>query len=189
MNKTRCTYDSPILIGANILSGSKYNLYNYMYNINPGLFGKENIKYLMMDTDSIMMKIDNCSYDKYLKILKDNSQYFSSDLGKMDNEINENIQEVISLASKCYSIKLKNDQKKKVKGIPKNYSKRFHNHEIFKNALYNKPDLNKKVEFYSINLKNGNLRTEKVIKDNISNFNDKKFMVDNLTSQPHEIYC
>ena len=116
-----------------------------------------------MDTDSVMMKIDKCSYEKYLKILKDNPQYFSHELGKMENE---NIQEVISLASKFYSLKLKNNQKKKVKGIPKNYSKQFHNHEIFKKALYNinTPDLNKKVESYSINLKNGNLRTEKIIK-------------------------
>ena len=124
-----------------------------------------------------------------MKTLKDNPQYFSNELGKMENKINENIQEVISLASKCYSLKLKNNQKKKVRGIPKNYSKQFHNHEICKKALYNKPDLNKKVEFYSINLKNGNLRTEKIIKDNISNFNDKRYMIDNLTSRPHEIYC
>ena len=101
MNKTRCVFDSPILIGANILFGSKCNLYNYMYNINPKFFGKESIKYLMQDTDSIMMKIDNCPYDKYLKILEDNPQYFSNDLGKMENEIGENIQEVTSLASKC----------------------------------------------------------------------------------------
>ena len=132
MNKTRCIFDSPIAIGANILFGSKCNLYNYMYNINPELFGKENIKYLMMDTDSVMMKIDNCSYEKYLKILKDKPEYFSNELGKMENEIDENIKEMISLCSKCYSIKLKNDQKKKVKGIPKKYSKQFHNHEIFK---------------------------------------------------------
>ena len=52
-------------------------------------------------------------------------------------------------------------KKKKVKWIPRNYSKKFHNHEIFRKALYNKPDLDKKVEFYSINLKNGNLKTEK----------------------------
>ena len=107
----------------------------------------------------------------------------------MKNEYNENIQEVISLASKCYSLKFKNNQKKKVKGIPKNYSKKFHNHEIFKKSLFNKPDLNKKVEFYSINLKDGKLKTEKIIKDNISNFNDKKYMVNNLTSQPHIIEC
>ena len=159
-----------------------------MYNINPELFGKENIKYLIQDTDSVLMRIDNCSYDKYLKTLKDNPQYFSNEMGQMENEINENIQEVISLASKCYSLKLKSENKRKTKGIPKNYSKKFHNHEIFKKALYNKPDLNKKVEFYSINWKSGVLKTEKII-DNISNFNDKRYMVDNLTSIPHEIYC
>ena len=172
MNKTKCIFDSPILIGANILFGSKCNLYNYMYNINPELFGKENIM-----------------YDRYLKILKDNPQFFGNEMGQMENEINENIQEVISLASNCYSLKLKSDKKMKTKGIPKNYSKQFHNHEIFKKALYNKPDLNKKVEFYSINLKNGNLRAEKIIKDNILNFNDKRYMIDNLASRPHEIYC
>ena len=143
----------------------------------------------MMDTDSILMRIDNCSYDKYLTILKNNPEFFGDEIGQMENEIKENIQEVISLASKCYSLKLKNNQKKKVKGIPRNYSKNFHNHEIFKKALYDKPDLDKKVKFHSINLKNGNLKTEKIIKDNISNFNDKRFMVDNLTRQPREIYC
>ena len=53
MNKTKCIFDSPILIEANILFGSKCNLYNYMHNINPELFGKENVKYLMQDTDSV----------------------------------------------------------------------------------------------------------------------------------------
>ena len=145
LNKTKCIYDSPILIAANILFGSKCNLYNYMYNINPKFFGKENIEYLIQDTDSFMMRIDNSSYEKYLKISKDNPQYFSSDLGKMENEIYENIQEVISLTSKCYSLKLKKEDRRKVKGIPKNYSRQFHNHEIFRKALYNEPDLNKKL--------------------------------------------
>ena len=67
----------------------------------------------MEDTDSVLMKKDNCLYDRYLKILKDNPQYFSNELGKMENEINENMQEVISLATKCYSLKFKNDQEKK----------------------------------------------------------------------------
>ena len=135
LNKTKCIYDNPILIAANILFGSKCNLYNYLYNINLNFFGKENIKYLIQDTDSLMMRIDNSSYEKYLKILKDNPQYFSSDLGKMENEIYENIQEVISLASKYYSLKLKKEDRRKVKGIPKNYSRQFHNHEIFRKAL------------------------------------------------------
>ena len=128
----------------------------------------------MQDTDSCVFTLNDCSYEKYLKILEDNPQYYGKELGKMENEINENIQEVISLASQCYSIKLKNNEKRKIKGIPKNYSKQFHNYEIFKKALFNKSVLNKKVEFYSINLKIGKLKTEKTIKDNISNFNEKR---------------
>ena len=68
MNKNKCIFDSPILIGSIVLFNSKCNLYNYMYNIIPELFGKENIIFSMQDTDSIIYKIKNCAYDEYLKI-------------------------------------------------------------------------------------------------------------------------
>ena len=45
MNKNKCIFDSPILIGSITLLNSKCNLYNYMYNIIPELFGKENITF------------------------------------------------------------------------------------------------------------------------------------------------
>ena len=45
-----------------------------------------------------------------------------------------------------------------------------------------------KAECYKISLKDGKLITELQIKDDISNFNDKRYMLDNLTSNPHEIY-
>ena len=41
-----------------------------MYNIIPKLFGRENSTYSFRDTDSITYKIKNCSYKKYLDILK-----------------------------------------------------------------------------------------------------------------------
>ena len=43
----------------------------------------------------------------------------------------------------------------------------------------------KKAEYYKISLKDGELITELQIKDGISNFNDKRYMIDNLTSKPH----
>ena len=43
MNKNKCIFDSPIL--SIVLFNSKSNLYNYMYNIIPELFGKENITF------------------------------------------------------------------------------------------------------------------------------------------------
>ena len=83
LSKNKCIFDSPILIGSEVLFNSKSNLYHYMYNIIPNLFGKENITFSFRDTDSIIYKIKNCSYKKYLKILKENPQYFSKEMGLM----------------------------------------------------------------------------------------------------------
>ena len=79
MSKNKCVFDSPILIGSQILFNSKCNLYNYMYNIIPKLFGRENITFSLQDTDSIIYKIKNCSYEKYLEILKNNKKYFNKE--------------------------------------------------------------------------------------------------------------
>ena len=186
MSKNKCVFDSPILIGSQILFNSKCNLYNYMYNIIPDLFGKENITYSLRDTDSIVYKIKNCSYEKYLEILKNNKHLFNKELGLMENEIDENIKEVISLRSKCYSIlTVNNNHSSKAKSISKNYCKKNHTHEYFKKVLNN--NINNKAEFYRISLKNGKLTTQLQLKDDINNFNDKRFMINNLISKPHEI--
>ena len=103
-----------------------------MYNIIPKLFGRDNIIFSARDTDSVIYKIENCSYKKYLEIIKNNPQYFSENLGLMNNEIKENINEVISLMSKCYSIQTVYDKiKKRVKEISKNYFEKNHTHEYF----------------------------------------------------------
>ena len=187
MSKNKCVFDSPILIGSQVLFNSKCNLYNYMYNIIPDLFGRENIIYSLRDTDSIIYKIKNCSHEKYLETLKNNKNLFNKELGLMENEIKENINEVISLMSKCYSIQTVNDINKiKSKGISKNYCKKNHTHKYFKKVLNNKIE-NNKAEFYRISLKNGKLQTVLQLKDDINNFNDKRHMINNLISKPHEI--
>ena len=187
MSKNKCIFDSPILIGSEILFNSKCNLYNYMYNIIPELFGKENITYSLRDTDSIVYKIKNCSYKKYLEILKNNKNLFNKELGLMENEIDENIKEIISLRSKCYSIlTVNNNHSSKAKSISKNYCKKNHTHEYFKKVLFNKIE-NNKAEFYRISLKNGKLTTQLQLKDDINNFNDKRNMINNLISKPHAI--
>ena len=187
MSKNKCVFDSPILIGSQVLFNSKCNLYNYMYNIIPKLFGRDNIIFSARDTDSIIYKIKNCSHEKYLKTLKNNKNLFDKKLGLMENEIKENINEVISLMSKCYSIQTVNNKNvKKVKGISKNFSEKNHTHEYFKKVLNNKNE-NNKAEFYRISLKNGKLTTQLQSKDDINNFNDKRYMINNLISKPHEI--
>ena len=104
LSKKKCVFDSPIMIGSEILFNPKCNLYNYMYNIIPKLFGRENIIFSFRDTDSITYKIKNYPYENYLKTLEENPHLFKKELGLMENEIDENINKIISLKSKCYSI-------------------------------------------------------------------------------------
>ena len=63
---------------------------------------------------------------------------------------------------------------------------KFHTHEYFRQIFFNEKKTSK-AEYYKISLKDTQLVTELQIKDNISNFNDKRYMIDNLTSKPHEI--
>ena len=184
LSKKKCIFDSPIMIGSIVLFNSKCNLYNYMYNIIPKLFGRENITFSCRDTDSILYKIKNCSYDNYLKTLEENHQWFDKKLGLMENEIWENIHEIISLRSKCYSILTESNNISKAKSIGKNYCNKYHNHQYFKKILFNELKM-KKAEYYKISLKDNKLVTEHQSKDDIGNFNDKRYMIDNLTSKPH----
>ena len=172
LSKKKCVFDSPIMIGSQVLFNSKVNLYNYMYNHIPKLFGKENITFCCRDTDSIMFHISNCPYEYYQKVLKENPHLFNKDLGLIENEVNENIQEIISLRAKCYSILTVNDNIKKTKGLSKNYCNKYHNHQYFKNILFNEVKT-KKAEYYKISKENGKLITELIEKDDINNFNDE----------------
>ena len=184
LSKKKCVFDSPIMIGSQVLFNSKCNLYNYMYNHIPKLFGRHNLIYSCRDTDSIMHKIKNCPYEKYLQILKENPQLFNKELGLIENEVDKNIQEIISLRAKCYSILTVNDNIRKSKGISKNYCNKYHNHQYFKNILFNELKQTK-AQYYKISKEEGKLVTELVTKDDINNFNDKRFMIDNVTSKPH----
>ena len=184
LSKKKCVFDSPILIGSEVLFNSKCNLYNYMYNIIPKLFRRENITYSFRDTDSISYKIKNCPYENYPKTLEENPHLFKKELGLMENELNENILEMISLRSKCYSILTVNDNIKKAKSIGKNYCKKFHTHDYFKKILFNEVK-QRKAEYYKISLKDGKLITEHQSKDDITNFNDKRHQINNLESKPH----
>ena len=110
----------------------------------------------------------------------------------MENEIDENINEVVSLRSKSNSIQRisginikvdNNHELRKSKGISDNYRKKYYAHEYFRKILFNEMNM-KKGEYYKISLKNGKLITKLQIKDDISNFNGKRYMTDNLTSYP-----
>ena len=190
MNKIKCVYNSPILIGSIILQNSKVLLFDYMYNKFPKLFGKENIEIGYVDTDSIIFKIKNMKNEEYQNIQNNNPDVFGCKIGLMEDEIDKDdeITEYIGLSSKCYSYITKNNLKDnvKTKGISESYKSKYLNHQEFRKVLFDDVNLNK-VEFNSIKIKNQKLFTNKIIKDNVKNFNDKRFMIDKFTSIPFEL--
>ena len=195
MEKTSVVYNYPILIGSIILQNSKVHMFNYLYKIYPRLFG--NYKVLYQDTDSIYAKL-NISHDEYLKILEENNDLFGKDIGMMEPEqlINP-IKEFISLSSKCYSYICKNDIEKNKnklknnivhsKGISDSYKIKNIDHDLFKKTLLEnmKPD---KISFNNISIKNQQIRTNKIVKNNIEFLNDKRYISNINENIPHTLY-
>ena len=195
MEKTSVTYNYPILIGLIILQNSKVYMFNYLYKIYLRLFG--DYKVLYMDTDSIYAKL-NISHDKYLKILEENKDLFGKFIGQNEPEYTNNpIKGFISLSSKCYSYIRKNDienNKNKLKnnivhskGIANSYKNKYIDHALFKKALIEnmKPD---KIFFNNISVKNQQIKTNVIIKNNIEFLNDKRYISDIYENIPHTLY-
>ena len=195
MEKTSVTYNYPILIGSIILQNSKVHMFSYLYKIYPQLFGDSKILY--MDTDSIYAKL-NISHDKYFKISEENKDLFGKNIGLNEPEyINNRINEFISLSSKCCSYICKNDienNKNKLKnniihskGIANSYKNKYIDHTLFKKTLIEntKPD---KISFNNISVKNQQIKTNTIVKNNIEFLNDKRYISNIYTNIPHTLY-
>ena len=196
MEKTSVVYNYPILIGSIILQNSKVHMFNYLYKIYPQLFG--NYKVLYMDTDSIYAKL-NISYDEYLKILGENKDLFGdSIIGQMEQKKLDNpIKEFIALSSKRYSFickeGIKNNKNKlknnivHTKGTPDSYKNKYIDHTLFKKTLLEnmKPD---KISFNHISVKNQQIRTNTIVKNNIEFLNYKRYISDINENIPHTLY-
>ena len=196
MEKTSVVYNYPILIGSIILQNNKVHMFNYLYKIYPRLFG--NYKMLYQDTDSIYAKL-NISYDEYLKILEKNKDLFGEEIiGQMEPEQLDNpIKEFIALSSKCYSFICKDDienNKNKLKnnivhtkGLADSYKNKYIDHTLFKKTLIEnmKPD---KISFNNISVKNQQIKTNTIIKNNIEFLNDKRYISDINENIPHILY-
>ena len=197
MEKTSVVYNYPILIGSIILQNSKVHMFNYLYKIYPKLFG--DYKMLYQDTDSIYAKL-NISHDEYLKILEENGDLFGKDIGMMEPEpecIDNPIKEFIALSSKCYSYickkEIKNNKNKlknnivHTKGLADSYKNKYIDHTLFKKTLLEnmKPD---KISFNNISVKNQQIKTNKIVKNNIEFLNDKRYISDINENIPHSLY-
>ena len=196
MEKTSVIYNYPLLIGSIILQNSKVHMFNYLYKIYPRLFG--NYKVLYQDTDSIYAKL-NISHDEYLKILEENNDLFGNEIiGQMEPEQLDNpIREFIALSSKCYSFICKNEIKNNknklkndivhTKGLADSYKNKYIDHDVFKMTLLENMKPNK-ISFNNISVKNQQIRTNKIIKNNIEFLNDKRYISNINENIPHTLY-
>ena len=150
-----------------------------------------------MDTDSIYAKL-NISYEEYLKILEEIKDLFGKLIGGMEVEHLINlIKEFIALSSKSYSYLCKNDikdNKNKLrnnivdsKRISNSYKNKYIDHALFKKTLIEnmKPD---KISFNNISVKNQQIKTNTIDKNNIEFLNDKRFISDLYENIPHTLY-
>ena len=170
-------------------------MFNYLYKIYPRLF--DNYKVLYMDTDSIYAKL-NISHDEYIKILGENNDLFGEKIGQIKPEqLNNPIKEFITLSSKCYSYLCKKDIENNknrlknniihTKGIADSYKNKYIDDSLFKKTLLEnmKPD---KISFNNISVKNQQIKTNTIIKNNIEFLNDKRYISDIYENIPHTLY-
>ena len=170
-------------------------MFNYLYKIYPKLFG--NYKVLYQDTDSIYAKL-NISHDEYLKILEQNKDLFGKDIGMMEPEKLDNpIKEFIALSSKCYSFicekEIKNNKNKlkynivHSKGIVNSYKNKYIDHSLFKKTLLENMKTDK-ISFNNISVKNQQIKTNTIVKNNIEFLNDKRYISNINENIPHSLY-
>ena len=73
------------------------------------------------------------------------------------------------------------------KGIMNNYSQKYIDHNLFKETLLNN-DKPQKISFNTISVKNQQISTNKITKNNIEFLNDKRY-IENIDSNiPHTLY-
>ena len=150
-----------------------------------------------MDTDSIYAKL-NISHNEYLKILEENKDLFGKDIGQNEPEhIDNPIKEFISISSKSYSYICKNNIEKNEnklknniihsKGIANSYKNKYIDHTLFKKTLIEnmKPD---KISFNNISVKNQQIKTNTIVKNNIEFLNDKRYISNIHENIPHTLY-
>ena len=140
-----------------------------------------------MDTDSIYAKL-NMTPEEYVEILKKNKDLFGKNIGQIEPECLDNpIQEGVFLSSKSYNYICKNDipnNKHKMKnnilhtkGIMNSYSQQYIDDNLFKETLSNN-DKPGKISFNTISVKNQQISTNKITKNNVEFLNDKRYIKD-----------
>ena len=176
--KKEIQYDKPIYLGSTVLELSKLHMYKIFYNVlNPSL---KDLMLHYMDTDSFVLSfsegnVDNehmdlSNLDKPIKTNEKMPGEFKHELGS------KVIEDFVVLKPKTYSIK---NYGAKEKGIRKESNGK---HEKYYSALINNKE--RIVEESRIQKVGSCMATIKINKRSLSNFDDKRFYLNNIKSYP-----
>ena len=202
--KKQVILNKPIFVGFSILDISKIIMYDQYYHIQDK-YGENKVKLLFTDTDSLCMEIE--TDDIYQDMYNDKEKYDMSVYKNSRPDIYDKtnykkpgafsdetegkvIKEFIGLNPKCYSLLLEDDEQKQVcKGVKTHIikSKSLLNHEHYRNTLENLEIY--KVEYETFISKKQKIYTNKVIKNGLSPFDNKRFLLDDgISSIPFGHY-
>ena len=191
-------FDKPIYLGFTVLELSKLLMYESYYDkLFNHILDKKILQLHYMDTDSFVLSIKTKDIIEDLYNLKDlfdfsnlneNHKLFSNEnkkvVGKFKIETPENIwiDEFICLRSKAYSYKCNNKNTNKLKGISKSQTKDIKFEEYY-NCLFGN-DYQKECDNYVIRSINHEMFLQKVTKNSLSAFDEKRCYLNNIESIP-----
>ena len=197
----RCVnLNKPIYVGMAILDLSKLHMYKFYYDVLKSKY-QERIKLAYTDTDSYIISIDTDDVYEDLKELNvhmDFSDYPENHpnydktnkkvIGKFKDEVSGHIiTEFIGLMPKMYCFKTEeNKTYKKAKGVPKKIVKREMNFDSYEKTL--KENHIQYVQFNKIQSLNHQIFSLTCSKNGLSNFDNKRYWMNNNLSYPHGHY-
>jgi hypothetical protein len=208
LKTTRVLLNKPIAVGFAILALSKYHMYNFHYNHILPTYGRDNVKLLATDTDSLMYHITtNDVYDDFANHSThyDTSEYpknhrcFSLTnkkvIGKFKDETNGvPISEFVGLKAKMYAFQTvdpfnrKGDTIKKVaKGVKKSVINKTLYFDNYKEMLFEGTFMRNEMNLIRSN--KHELQTVCVNKVSLSAYDDKRYILDDgISSLPYGHY-
>ena len=191
-------------IGLAILDLSKVHMYDLYYNhiipetsLSPI---SKDLSIMMSDTDSFLFTFKNKTKEQFLKDIEHimdfsnypkNHKLFSlanaGQLGYLKDEMKgvSEIDAVVTLKSKCYSIKSKAANTNKCKGIPKIATSKLQ-FKHYKKALFEKKIFNSK--FAKITSKDHKVATTSITRKSLTGYDDKRYYLCDIHSIPYGHY-
>jgi hypothetical protein len=203
LNKKIIELNKPIYVGFSILDLSKTLMYDFHYNHIMKKYGRDKIKLLFTDTDSLCynVKTDNI-YEDMLKNkdLYDTSEYSkghvlydstesnnSKVIGKFkDESCTHVIREFVGLRPKMYSFTSEATEKKVCKGVKRYVIKKHITFDEYKQCLMNSTQTSK--EMNTIRSSKHELSSISINKIALSSFDNKRYLLDSINSLSYGHY-